>query len=213
MGKCIDSGLLTPDSPISLGGLSLNFVRKSTPSSPSSSDSSEPAQEGARAAQSDTDNTELEDVKAEAIRGDRVRRATALRESRAQHHSTRNSTQQRRNTHAKVASSPQSTPPLEMGANLKQTVVVRQRISVEVTAYWGNDDAESTIKISRRRWQAILDGADYTTTAWSWYEGKRHSVAWSFANGGVSIDGKDGGQCVVDQPVSTLVARIAGQAE
>lgn len=99
-----------------------------------------------------------------------------------------------------------------MSATKRQSAVVKQRVYVEITTYWGNDDAESTIKLSRRRWQEILDGADYTTTAWSWYEGKRYSVAWSFANGNVSIDGEDGKQCVVDLPVSSLFARIQGHA-
>jgi len=95
-----------------------------------------------------------------------------------------------------------------MNARSKQKVIVNKRVNVEVTAYWGNDDAESTIKVSRRRWKAILNGADYTTTAWSWYEGKRYSVTWRFANGNVSIDGEDGMQCVLDQPASSLIAHI-----
>lgn len=87
-----------------------------------------------------------------------------------------------------------------------------RRVLVEVKAYWGNDDAESTIKISRRRWSAILNGDEYIKTTWSWYEGKRSPVTWSFANGSVSIDGEDGMQCVLDQPASDLFVCLSGQA-
>ena len=79
---------------------------------------------------------------------------------------------------------------------------------VELTAFWGNDDAESTIKVSRRRWKAICSGAEYWTSAWSWYEGKRDSVAWSFTDGNVTISGKDGRQCKVKNPVDELIVQV-----
>ena len=82
----------------------------------------------------------------------------------------------------------------------------RNRTRVCLTAVWGNDDAESTIEISRRRWRDIQDGAHYKTSAWSWYEGDRFSVFWRFADAKVSIDGEDMMQCVVDLPVSELFA-------
>ena len=82
---------------------------------------------------------------------------------------------------------------------------MRPRVHVELTAVWGNDDAESTIKISRRRWQEIRKGAEHFESAWSWYEGRRYPVTWSFSRGMVSIDGDDGMQCVVDDPVDELV--------
>lgn len=81
------------------------------------------------------------------------------------------------------------------------------RIYLEITAYWGNDDAESSIKVSRRRWAAIQDGASFSTTAWSFYEGGRFLVTWRFAGGEVSIDGDDGMVCVLDLPVSELVVQ------
>lgn len=96
---------------------------------------------------------------------------------------------------------------------MKHKVTVDRRIYVALTAYWGNDDAESTIKISRRRWKTILDGAEYKATAWSWYEGRRYPVAWHFANGTVSIDGEDGMQCVGNEPASSLIARITGDTK
>ena len=49
-------------------------------------------------------------------------------------------------------------------------------------------------------------GAEYVKSTWSWYEGERYPVTWSFANGMVSIDGEDGSQCLLDVPVDELVA-------
>jgi hypothetical protein len=82
------------------------------------------------------------------------------------------------------------------------------RVYVQLTAVWGNDDADSTIKVSRRRWKDIQNGAEYDTFGWSWYEGERSLVSWHFADGKVSIDGDDGMECVVDDPVSELIVRI-----
>lgn len=82
----------------------------------------------------------------------------------------------------------------------------KPRVYVELTAVWGNDDAESTIKISRRRWAAICAGAEYETSAWSWYEGMRSAVVWIFANGRVTIEGEDGMQAVANLPVLSLTA-------
>ena len=39
------------------------------------------------------------------------------------------------------------------------------RIYVELTAIWGNDDVSSSIKISRRRWAAIHEGAEFQKSA------------------------------------------------
>lgn len=88
----------------------------------------------------------------------------------------------------------------------------RKRSSVELTACWGEDDASSTIKVSPSRWRAIQEGAGYTARAWSYYEGKRESVAWSFADGQVSIGGDDGRECVVDMPISDLLSDPATQS-
>lgn len=76
---------------------------------------------------------------------------------------------------------------------------------VELTAYWGNDDAAGTIKISAKKWEKIKAGAQFQKTAKSYYEGQGYDVTWSFANGVVSIDGEDGMQCVVDLPVEELI--------
>jgi len=76
---------------------------------------------------------------------------------------------------------------------------------VEVTAYWGNDDASSTIKISSRKWEKLKAGARLQKSAWSYYEGRRYSVLWSFVDGQVTIDGEDCSQHVVDLPVEELI--------
>lgn len=79
-----------------------------------------------------------------------------------------------------------------------------KRIHVQLTTLWGNDDAESSIRISRRRWSAIQNGGAYEVSASSMYEGNRYPVVWRFARGQVSIDGEDGMECVVDLPVTVL---------
>ena len=84
-----------------------------------------------------------------------------------------------------------------------------KRIHVQLTALWGNDDAESSIRISRRRWSAIQNGGAYEVSASSRYEGNRYPVVWRFARGQVSIDGEDGMECVVDLPVTNLITTTA----
>ncbi len=81
----------------------------------------------------------------------------------------------------------------------------KPRIYVILTAVWGNDDADSTIKVSRRRWKEIQEGAEYETSAWSWYEGTRYRVTWIFSDGKVSVDGIDDRECVIGLPVDELI--------
>ena len=80
---------------------------------------------------------------------------------------------------------------------------------VSIRACWGNDDAESTIKVSPGRWKSIQEGAQYERNAWGWYEGSRFSVTWKFADGLVSIDGPDGMQCLNQDPLCELVVEDA----
>jgi len=80
------------------------------------------------------------------------------------------------------------------------------RIYVQLDAYWGNGDVESSLKISSRVWKRVQDGGESTARAWGWYEGKRFSAEWSFANGAVSIDGEDGAECIVDFPIADIVS-------
>jgi hypothetical protein len=87
---------------------------------------------------------------------------------------------------------------------LKIEVMTRTRI--QLTAVWGNEDAQSSVLVSRRRWTAIQRRAEHTVDASSFYEGKRFKVLWRFANGQVSIDGVDGMECVVCLPLGELVS-------
>jgi hypothetical protein len=80
----------------------------------------------------------------------------------------------------------------------------KPRVYVVLTATWGNDDAYSSIRISRRRWSALQAGAEYVQSSSSWYEGGRESVVWVFEKGKVTVDGEDGMVCVEDLPVSKL---------
>ena len=78
----------------------------------------------------------------------------------------------------------------------------KPKIHVELTALWGNDDAESTIKISPLRWKRIQEGAEFETSAWGWYEGKRFSVRWYFSNGEFSIYDH-----IADCPIEELIVQ------
>ena len=82
------------------------------------------------------------------------------------------------------------------------------RVYVQLTAVWGNDDADSTIRISRRRWKMIQEGTEYATGAASYYEGGRGSVSWRFSGGFLSISGDGGRECVRDQPVDDLIVDV-----
>jgi len=84
----------------------------------------------------------------------------------------------------------------------------KPRVYVHIRAYWGNGDAESSIKVSRRRWKAIQEGAEYSTGSWSWYEGQRFRVGWHFKNGLLSVYGGDCNWHLEDYPVSKLFAEV-----
>ncbi len=86
---------------------------------------------------------------------------------------------------------------------VKTEVMTRRRI--KLTAVWGNDDAQSSVLVSRRQWTAIQSGAELSIDSSSSYEGNRQWVVWRFANGQVSIDGEDGMECVVCLPVGELI--------
>ncbi len=75
------------------------------------------------------------------------------------------------------------------------TTSSKPRVHVHLTAMWGNDDAQSAIKVSRRRWQQSQDGEPYCATAWSWYEGTRTRTTWSFGDGELTISQDDGFEC------------------
>ena len=75
-----------------------------------------------------------------------------------------------------------------------------------LTAFWGNADADSSILVSQRQWDAIQTGAEYTVNGFSYFEGLRYDVVWRFSEGRVSIEGENGMECVVSIPVSELKA-------
>ena len=85
----------------------------------------------------------------------------------------------------------------------------KAKTRVTLTAVWGNDDASSVIKVSRRCWKEIRNGGEHLISASSWYEGRRYRVVWRLADQRVSIDGEDGIECVVDLPVSGLIVEGA----
>ena len=82
------------------------------------------------------------------------------------------------------------------------------RIYVQLTAVWGNDDAESSITISQRRWKNIQEGAEYDTVGPFHYEGESGSVAWHFSGGLLSIFGNEGRECLLDHPVNDLIVDV-----
>jgi hypothetical protein len=81
------------------------------------------------------------------------------------------------------------------------------RLYVHITALWGNDDAESTIKISQRHWKAIQAGAEYETSAWGWYEGRRFSTSWHFYDASLSVYAEDH-ECIIDCGMEDLIVYI-----
>lgn len=88
-----------------------------------------------------------------------------------------------------------------------------QRVYVVLRATWGNDDAESTIRISRRQWKNIQLGARFVRATWAYYEGRRFRATWTFENETFTIDCDDGMQCVVDRDVSELTPELSPTQE
>ena len=59
---------------------------------------------------------------------------------------------------------------------------------VKITVFWGiNDDAFSTIRISKSKWTKILAGESFQKPALGWYERKRFRVSWVLEDKNVSI--------------------------
>ncbi len=78
-------------------------------------------------------------------------------------------------------------------------------MKLEITALWGNDDAESRIKISKNKWKQIELGKRFHSSAWAWYEGVRFRVDWWIEDKKCTITGPDGLQAMVDSPLNTLL--------
>lgn len=82
------------------------------------------------------------------------------------------------------------------------------RVYVQIYTCWGNGDACSIIKMSRHRWNAILNGAKYEKSTYSYYEGVRYLVTWEFEASKVSIYGEDGMECLLEHPVEELNSEL-----
>lgn len=76
---------------------------------------------------------------------------------------------------------------------------------ISVTAYWSEDDAESTLVLDDVDWAAIKGGANKVFRSKAFYEGEEFEVEWSFDNSCFSVDSFDGRQCVLDGAIQDLV--------
>lgn len=76
---------------------------------------------------------------------------------------------------------------------------------ISVTAYWSEDDAESTLILSDADWASITTGATQAYQSKGFYEGEEFDVEWVFSNSSFSIDSLDGRQCVVGGAIQDLV--------
>lgn len=83
-----------------------------------------------------------------------------------------------------------------------------KRIFVTISASWGNDDADSSIKVSRRQWSKILDGEEYSTSSYSYYEGERYAIGWEFNDKKLTVWGDDGACHCEDFPIEELSVYI-----
>lgn len=94
----------------------------------------------------------------------------------------------------------------------KKVISRRKPKKVSLTAWWGNNDASSSVIIPLSKWKKILDGMEFIKGGYAWYEGKRYHVTWVFnkqysqlGEGLFTInDDKDGGECVRDEPLSSI---------
>ena len=74
---------------------------------------------------------------------------------------------------------------------------------IVIRSLWGNDDADSTIKISPQQWKKIQKEDEFEKQGWGYYEGQRFSVCWYFNNGKVTISGCDR-ECLINDPIENL---------
>ena len=80
---------------------------------------------------------------------------------------------------------------------------------IEFTVFWGNDDADSSIKLSSSNWEKIQLGAEFEKSTWSYYEGKRSRVRWAFKDKHFSIFGEDGEEFICDEPIENLIQQTS----
>lgn len=94
----------------------------------------------------------------------------------------------------------------------KKVISRRKPKKVSLTAWWGNNDASSSVIIPLSKWKKILDGMEFIKGGYSWYEGRRFHVIWKFnkeynqlGKGLFTIYGdEDGRDCVRDEPLSSI---------
>ena len=90
-------------------------------------------------------------------------------------------------------------------------MIIKKRTHVQVTTFWGNEDAVACIKVSRRRWSTILKGESYETRSYSYYEGTRSIVLWCFEKSKLTIVGADNVEYVNGIDVTKLNTCVIGQ--
>jgi hypothetical protein len=88
--------------------------------------------------------------------------------------------------------------------------MVKKRIYVEITEFWSDGCACSTIKMSRRQWAKILNGEEYERCTTSYYDGQRSYVDWLFKDAKLTINGGDCNLHVEDLDVKYLTVNIVG---
>ena len=76
---------------------------------------------------------------------------------------------------------------------------------MELTAYWGNDDVDSTIKLSKSDWEKIQCGIKFEVNSKTYYEGEEIEVHWIFNKKRFSIFGEDGAEYVSDESIENLI--------
>jgi hypothetical protein len=88
-----------------------------------------------------------------------------------------------------------------------KTTKPNAQIEIELTVFWGNDDAESIITLSHVEWKRIKEGAKDEISASSWYEGEEYDVVWRFSNAKLTVYGDGGAEHVCELPVEELIVR------
>lgn len=72
-------------------------------------------------------------------------------------------------------------------------------------AYWGNDDAESTLTLSSDEWEPVNRGERLEKTATAIHEGVEETVTWVIQDREVTIIGGDASQKMLAWPLNELI--------
>lgn len=75
---------------------------------------------------------------------------------------------------------------------------------IELVCFWGNDDADSRVRISIKQWNVILQGGSFSRSTWGYYEGKRERVFWEIDNHSLNISGESGADYIIDGSIDDL---------